>query len=85
MAKDLSMYWMTQDEYLTNSYGLWLDFRSTDDNSLHGAGRRISDNGGISVHFAREAENNGDLTMYVFLVMDAQLTIENGNFKSLMY
>ena len=85
VTKDLSMHWMTQEEYLTDNYGLWLDFRSTDENTLHGTGRRISDNGGVSIHLSREAENRGDLTMYVFLIMDSQLTIENGNFVSLMY
>ena len=28
-------------DYYTDKYGLWLDFRSTDDNMLHGTSRRI--------------------------------------------
>ena len=24
-----------------NGFGLWLDFRSTEDNSLHGSGRKL--------------------------------------------
>ena len=85
VMKDMSLYWLTLEEYLSTNYGLWLDFRSTDDNSLHGTGRKISENGGISIQMTRDAESSGDLTMYVFLIMDAQLTIEDGNFGSLMY
>ena len=72
-------------DYYKDKYGLWLDFRSTDDNSAHGSGRRIGDGGGIQIQMTREAESQAPLTMYVFLIMDAQLTVEDGNFKSLMY
>ena len=48
-------------------------------------GRRIGDGGGIQIQMNREAKTQVPLTMYVFLVMDAQLMVEGGNFKSLMY
>ena len=30
---------MKLEDYLTTKYGLWLDMRTTDDDSLHGSGR----------------------------------------------
>ncbi|VDH90991.1 Hypothetical predicted protein [Mytilus galloprovincialis] len=41
VLKDLNLSYTTLEKYLTTNYALWLDLRSTDDNSLHGSGRRI--------------------------------------------
>ena len=35
-------------DYLTTKYGLWLDMRTTDDDTLHGSGRKIE--GGQNIH-----------------------------------
>ena len=85
IVKDLNLSSIEMGDYYKDKYGLWLDFRSTDDNSAHGSGRRIGDGGGIQIQMTREAESQAPLTMYVFLIMDAQLTVEDGNFKSLTY
>ena len=37
----LQRYNLSLGEYLVNKYALWLDFRTIDENSLHGTGRRI--------------------------------------------
>ena len=41
IQKHLQLYNLSLGEYLVNKYALWLDFRMTDENELHGTGRRI--------------------------------------------
>ena len=41
VAKDLALAEVTHANLLTRNYGLWLDFRSTDDDQPHGSGRRV--------------------------------------------
>ena len=41
VSKDLHLHDVRLPEFLVNKYALWLDFRTTDDLSLHGSGRRI--------------------------------------------
>ena len=41
VAKDLNFSDSNIEKYLTKRFALWLDLRSTDDNTLHGSGRRI--------------------------------------------
>ena len=62
-------------EYLTNKYALWLDFRTTDENPLHGMGKRIENaSEGITLQIEKKAESStGNLNAYIYLIMDAQL------------
>ena len=39
VQKDLQLHDINIASYYTNKYALWLDFRTTDDNALHGLGR----------------------------------------------
>ena len=41
IQKHLQLYDLSLREYLVNKYALWLDFRTIDENELHGMGRRI--------------------------------------------
>ena len=41
VQKQLQLHDLNIGEYLDNKYALWLDFRTTDENILHGTGRRI--------------------------------------------
>ncbi|VDH93848.1 Hypothetical predicted protein [Mytilus galloprovincialis] len=41
VLKDVCFSYTTLEKYLTDNFALWLDLRSTDDNSLHGSGRKI--------------------------------------------
>ena len=70
-------------EYLTDKYALWLDFRTIDENSLHGMGRRIENaSEGITLQIEKKAESAGNLSAYIYLIMDAQLNIKGGAFVS---
>ena len=41
VQKQLQLHNVSLGEYLTDKYALWLDFRTIDENALHGIGRRI--------------------------------------------
>ena len=41
IQKHLKLHDLSVGEYLTDKYALWLDFRTIDENTLHGTGRRI--------------------------------------------
>ena len=74
------------DEFLLNKYALWLDFRSTDDSSLHGSGRRIENGSeGITLQIEKEADEEGPINVYTYVVSDAQMNIENGRLSKLVY
>ena len=41
IQKHLQLYDLSLGEYLVNKFALWLDFRTIDENELHGTGRHI--------------------------------------------
>ena len=62
---------MTWEEFLTTKFGLWIDTRSSTDNTLHGNGRTV-EKSGILLQIEKIPEtSNGDLTCYVFSLEDA--------------
>lgn len=86
VAKDLGVHACDLGKYLTEEFALWLDLRSTDDDGLHGNGRRVENaSEGITIQIAKEAEAQAALNIYLFVIMDAQLNIENGRFVSAIY
>ena len=86
VAKDLGAHACDLGKYLTEEFALWLDLRSTDDDGLHGNGRRVENaSEGITIQIAKEAEAQAALNIYLFVIMDAQLNIENGRFVSAIY
>ena len=73
-------------EYLVDKYALWLDFRTIDVNELHGTGRHIEDaSEGITLQIEKKEESAGALNPYIYLIMDAQLNIQNGAYISVLY
>ena len=86
IQKHLQLYDLSIGDYLTNNYALWLDFRTIDENSLHGTGRRIENaSEGITLQIEKKAESAGKLNAYIYLIMDAQLNIQDGRFFSVLY
>ena len=82
----LKLYDVSLGEYLVNKYALWLDFRMIDENELHGTGRRIENaSEGITLQIEKKAESAGALNAYIYLIMDAQLNIQNGAYISAIY
>ena len=62
VQKQLQLYDLSGEEYLVNKYALWLDFRTIDENVLHGTGRRMENaSNGITVQVEKKAESAGAL------------------------
>ena len=86
VAKDLALADVNLGEFLTSKFSLWLDPRTSNDDSLHGNGRRIENaSEGITIQITKKAEATGALNIYLFVVMDAQFNIEDGRFVSAVY
>ena len=86
VQKHLQLHNVSVGEYLTDRYALWLDFRTIDENELHGTGRRIENaSEGITLQIEKKAESAGALNAYIYLIMDAQLNIQNGAYISAVY
>ena len=82
----LQLYDVSLGEYLVNKYALWLDFRMINENKLHGMGRRIENaSEGITLQIEKKEESAGALNAYIYLIMDAQLNIQNGAYVSTIY
>ena len=82
----LQLHNVSIGEYLTDRYALWLDFRMMDENELHRMGRRIENaSEGITLEIEKKGESAGALNAYIYLIMDAQLNIQNGTYVSAVY
>ena len=82
----LQLYDVSLGEYLVNKYALWLDFRTIDENKLHGMGWQIGNTfGGITIQVEKKSESAGALRAYIYLIMDAQLKIQSGTYVSAVY
>ena len=56
---------------MTTKFALWIDTRSSIDNTLHGSGRAV-EKSGILLQIEKALETSGgDLTCYVFRLEDA--------------
>ena len=82
----LQLYDLSVGEYLIDKYALWLDFRTIDEIELHRTGRQIGNTSwGITIQVEKKAESAGALKAYIYLIMDAQLIIQNGAYVSAVY
>ena len=86
VAKELELADVSLPDYLTTKYGLWLDMRTTDDDSLHGSGRKIEGaSQSIQVQIEKTAEAAGNLDAFVYYVHDAQLNFEKSRLVNTIY
>ena len=86
IQKHLQLHDLSLGEYLVNKYALWLNFRMIDENFLHGMDRRIANaSEGIILQIEKKEETAGSLNAYIYLIMDAQLNIQNGAYVSAVY
>ena len=70
-------------KYLTKRFALWLDLRSTDDNTCS---RRIENaSEGITIQFEKEQGLDENLNIYLFIIQDAQINFEDGRFSEIKY
>ena len=81
IQKDLQLHNVNIASYYTDKYALWLDFRTIDDNKLHGSGRRLENTSeGIRLQITKKAESAGKLSCYLNLFQDAQINISDTQF-----
>ena len=87
VQKHMKLHDLSVGEYLTDKYALWLDVRTIDEITLHGTGRRIENAlAGITLQIEKKSESPaGALKAYIYLIMDAQLNIQNGAYASAVY
>ena len=86
IQKHLQLYDLSLGEYLVNKFALWLDFRMIDENELHRTDRHIENaSEGIILQIEKKEESAGALNAYIYLIIDAQLNIQNGTHISAVY
>ena len=86
IQKDLQLHNVNIASYYTDKYALWLDFRTIDDNSLHGSGRRLKNTSeGIRLQITKEAGASGKLSCYLYIFQDAQINISDAQFLNVVY
>ena len=86
ISKELHLHNVRLDDFLYNKYALWIDMRTCEDNELHGSGRRIENMAqGVSLELHKEAGNNQELDVYIFVLSDAQLNIESERLRDVLY
>ena len=86
IQKHLQLYDLSLGEYLVNKYALWLDFRMIHENELDGTGRHIENaSKGITLQIEKKEESAGPVNAYIYLIMDAQLNIQNCTYISAVY
>ena len=66
IQKHLQLYDLSLGQYLVNIYALWLDFRTTDENELHGTGRHIEMHQKALPYKLRKKQNQLGLSMLTF-------------------
>ena len=85
VIKEAELSDVTIEDYFTTKYGLWLDFRSTDNSELHGSGKRLEGvSQSVQIEIDKTAETAGDLHAYIYYIQDAQLLIKNRRLQSVM-
>ena len=86
IQKDLQLHNVNISSYYTDKYALWLDFRTIDDNRLHGSGRRLENTSeGIRLQITKKAESTGKLSCYLYIFQDAQINISDAQFLNVVY
>ena len=86
IQKDLQLHNVNIASYYTDKYALWLDFRTIDDNRLHGSGRQLENTlEGIRLQITKKAESAGKLSCYLYLFQDAQINISDAQFLNVVY
>ena len=86
IQKDLQLHNINIASYYTDKYALWLDFRTIEDNRLHGSGRQLENTSeGIRLQITKEAGSAGKLSCYLYIFQDTQINISDIQFLNVVY
>ena len=81
IQKDPHLHDVNITSYNTDKYAFWLDFRTIDDNKLHGSGRQLENTSeGIRLQIMKEAGSAGKLSCYLYIFQDAEINISDAQF-----
>ena len=77
-------------DFFKDKYALWVDMRTSDDNDIHGQGLKlVSTQDGVTLEIKRtlntSAGNTDKINCHIFVVSDAQMSIEGNQLKSIAY
>jgi hypothetical protein len=68
--------------YDDDKFALWLDLRTTEDNTLHGSGKALQNTkDGIQLAITKDSGKGP----YIFVISDAQVNIQNSQIVSLQH
>ena len=84
IQKDLQLHDVNTASYYTDKYAFWLDFRTIDDNRLHGSGLENTSEG-IRLQITKEAGNASKLFCYLYIFQDAEINISDAQFLNVVY
>ena len=86
IQKDLQLHNVNISSYYTDKYALWLDFRTIDNNRIHGSGRQLENTSeGIRLQITKKAESAGKLSCYLYIFQDTQINISDAQFLNVVY
>ena len=86
IQRELQLHNVNIASYYTDKFALWLDFRTIDDNILHGSGRRFENTSeGIRLQITKKAGGAGKLSCYLFIFQDVQINISDAQFLNVVY
>ena len=61
----------------SSGYYFWLDFRITDDNTLHGNEVKIEPGSNVALNFTKNNTGSGKINLYTYLIADTSFSIIN--------
>ena len=77
IQKNLQLHNLNIASYFTDKYALWLDFRTIDDNRLHGSGRHLENTSeGIRLQITKESGSAGKLSCYLANIFRGRIEYE---------
>ena len=86
IQKDLQLHNVNIALYYTDKYALCLDFRTIENNRLHGSGRQLENTSeGIRLQITKKAESAGKLSCYLYIFQDTQININDSQFLNVVY
>ena len=72
--------------YTDNKFGLLIDLRSMDDNTIPGSGTRlVNTKDGVHLEIERKASGFGNLKCHVYTISDAQMNIMDRQLESVQH
>ena len=86
VSKELHLHSVRLDAFLHTKYALWIDLRTCDDTTLHGSGRKIENmSQGVSLELHKHSQKDEEIDVYIYVLSDGQLNIQNERLRDVSY